>query len=49
MDNNEKFIITRDTNPEPAIISYRDYLNFKEIMKQLQEFKHNKALKNADG
>ena len=47
MDNNEKFIITRDTNPEAAIISYRDYLNFKEIMRQLQEFKHNKALKNA--
>ena len=47
MDNNEKFIITRDTTPEAAIISYSDYLNFKEIMKQLQEFKQNKALKNA--
>lgn len=47
MDNNEKFIITRDTTPEAAIISYSDYLNFKEIMKQLQEFKQDKALKNA--
>ena len=47
MDNNEKFIITRDTNPEAAIISYSDYLNFKEIMRQLQEFKKDKALKSA--
>lgn len=25
MDNNEKYIITRDTSPEAAIISYSDY------------------------
>ena len=47
MDNNEKFIITRDTTPEAAIISYSDYLNFKEIMRQLQAFKQDKALVNA--
>jgi len=47
MDNNEKYIITRDTNPEAAIISYSDYLNFKEIMRQLQAFKQDKALENA--
>ena len=47
MDNNEKYIITRDTSPEAAIISYSDYLNFKEIMRQLQAFKQDKALVNA--
>ena len=47
MDNNEKYIITRDTSPEAAIISYSDYLNFKEIMRQLQSFKQDKALVNA--
>jgi len=47
MDNNEKYIITRDTSPEAAIISYSDYLNFKEIMRQLQAFKQDKALENA--
>ena len=41
MDNNEKFIITRDTNPEAAIISYSDYLNYKEILRQLQAFKQD--------
>ena len=47
MDNNEKYIITRDTSPEAAIISYSDYLNFKEIMRQLQAFKQDEALVNA--
>jgi len=47
MDNNEKYIITRDTSPEAAIISYSDYLNFKEIMRQLQAFKQDKALVTA--
>ena len=47
MDNNERFIVTRDANPEAVIISYSDYLKHKEILKQFIELKNESARENS--
>jgi len=47
MDDNEKYIVTRDANPEAVIISYSDYLNFKEISKKYNKLKNIDAIKNS--
>ena len=47
MDNNEKYIVTRDANPEAVIISYSDYLKHKEILKQFIELKNESARENS--
>ena len=47
MDNNEKYIVTRDANPEAVIISYSDYLKHKEIFKQYIELKNKSARENS--
>lgn len=47
MDNNEKFIVTRDANPEAVIISYSDYLKHKEVLKKYIELKNDSARENS--
>ena len=47
MDNNEKFIVTRDANPEAVIISYSDYLKHKEVLKQFMELKNESARESS--
>jgi prevent-host-death family protein len=47
MDNNEKYIVTRDANPEAVIISYSDYLKHKEISKKFIELKNADVVKNS--
>ena len=47
MDNNEKYIVTRDANPEAVIISYSDYLKHKEVLKQFIELKNASARENS--
>ena len=47
MDNNEKYIVTRDANPEAVIISYSDYLKHKEVLKQYIDLKNESARENS--
>jgi len=47
MDDNEKYIVTRDANPEAVIISYSDYLKHKEISKKYNKLKNINAMKNS--
>jgi len=47
MDNNEKYIVTRDANPEAVIISYSDYLKHKEVLKQFIELQNESARENS--
>jgi len=47
MDNNEKFIVTRDANPEAVIISYSDYLKYKKTSKEYKKLKNNDAIINS--
>lgn len=47
MDDNEKYIVTRDANPEAVIISYSDYLKYKEISKKYNKLKNIDAIKNS--
>lgn len=47
MDNNEKYIVTRDANPEAVIISYSDYLKYEETSKKYNELKNIDAIKNS--
>ena len=48
MDNNEKYIVTRDTNPEAVIISYSDYLKYKETLEQLIKLKNAATVKKSN-
>ena len=47
MDNNEKYIVTRDANPEAVIISYSDYLKHKEVLKKYIDLKNESARENT--
>lgn len=48
MDDNEKYIVTRDTNPEAVIISYSDYLKYKETLEQLIKLKNAATVKKSN-
>lgn len=48
MDDNEKYIVTRDTNPEAVIISYSDYLKYIETSKQLIKLKNAATTKKSN-
>ena len=48
MDDNEQYIVTRDTNPEAVIISYSDYLKYKETLKQLIKLKNAATAKKSN-
>jgi prevent-host-death family protein len=47
MDNNEKYIVTRDANPEAVIISYSDYLKHKEVLKKYISLKNESDRENS--
>ena len=47
MDNNEKYIVTRDANPEAVIISYSDYLKHKEVLKKYINLKNESDRENS--
>ncbi|MBN2073699.1 MAG: hypothetical protein JW770_07130, partial [Actinobacteria bacterium] len=40
-------IVTRDTNPEAVIISYKDYLGYKELLKKISELQQDKAFEKS--
>ncbi|MCD4670836.1 MAG: type II toxin-antitoxin system Phd/YefM family antitoxin [Actinomycetia bacterium] len=47
MDDNERYIVTRDANPEAVIISYSDYLKQKEMLKQFVKLKNANTVETS--
>ncbi len=46
-DKNEIYIITRDSNPEVVIISYKKYLENKKLLNQIWELRYEKSIKKS--
>lgn len=46
-DKNEIYIVTRDSIPEVVIISYKKYLENKELLNQIWEFKYEKSMQKS--
>jgi len=46
-DKNEIYIVTRDSNPEVVIISYKKYLEDKNLLNQIWKLRYEKSIKKS--
>ena len=46
-DKNETYIVTRDSIPEAVIISYKKYIENKELLNQMHELIYEKSVKKS--
>ena len=46
-DKNEIYIVTRDSNPEVVIMSYKKYLENKKLLNQIWELKYESSIKKS--
>ncbi len=46
-DKNDIYIVTRDCIPEVVIISYKKYMEDKNLLKQMLELKYEKSIKKS--
>jgi len=46
-DKNEIYIVTRDSIPEVVIMSYKKYLENKELLNQIWKFKYEKSIQKS--
>ena len=46
-DKNETYIVTRDSIPEVVIMSYKKYIENKNLLNQIQELKYEKSVKKS--
>ena len=46
-DKNDTYIITRGCVPEAVIISYKRYIEQKNLLKIVEELKYEKSIKNS--
>ncbi len=48
-DQNETYIITRDSIPEAVIISYGKYIENKKLIKKIAELQYESSMKKSKG
>lgn len=46
-DKDEIYIVTRDSNPEVVIMSYKKYIENKKLINQIWELRYEKSMKKS--
>ncbi len=46
-DKNEIYIVTRDSNPEVVIMSYKKYIENKKLINQIWELRYEKSMQKS--